>query len=342
MNPLRPLTSRARRAGAALLASTTALALLAGCSASTSASTSEGQTGESGSWPITMEHQFGETTIESQPERIVVTGTTDTDVLLALGITPVAFPQWITEWERGVGPWSIDALGDADPTLLTFRELDFEDIAAEDPDLILSTGTQLTETDYEKLSGLAPTVAPVEGYTDAYLVPWDVRTVQVGEAVGKKEEAQELVDKAKAGFTDAVQAHPEWEGLTAVTVISMNGEFGVYAPTDNRGRFMESLGFGSTDEAAEITGDEFWGAVSEERLDLLDTADVIVVLEGNDAAQEAFANSHTFQQLSAVQQGRIVEVTDQDTVMAMSGSTVTSIPYALERLIPAIEKAVTK
>ncbi|UYQ77767.1 ABC transporter substrate-binding protein [Glutamicibacter sp. JL.03c] len=313
---------------------------LAGCSTTTAKNETSSHNEPSGTWPITMQHQFGETVIPAPAERIVVTGTTDTDVLLALGITPVAFPQWISDWERGVGPWSLNDLGSADPKLLTFRELNFEDIAATNPDLILSTGTQLTQTDYEKLSGLAATVAPVAGYTDAYLVPWDVRTVQVGEAVGKKDEAQQLVTQAKDAFADAVTEHPDWEGLTAVTVISMNGEFGVYAPTDNRGRFMDSLGFGATKEAAEITGDEFWGAVSEERLDLLDTADVIVVLEGNDAAQEAFANSSTFQQLSAVKEGRIVEVTDEDTVMAMSASTVTSIPYALERLVPEIEKAV--
>lgn len=315
--------------------------LLAACTSAGPTGSAIATSDDGGAWPVTMDHRYGQTTILAEPERIVVTGTTDIDVLLALGLSPVAFPKWINTWDRGVGPWSVDALGDAKPTLLPLGEPGFEDIAAENPDLILATGTQLSENDYGKLTGLAPTVAPVAGYTDAYLVPWEVRTVQVGEAVGKKSEAEHLVANAKAGFTEAMQAHPEWEGLTAVTVISMNGQFGVYAPTDNRGRFMDALGFRSTDAVAGLVGDKFWAALSEERLDLLESADVIVVLEGNDAAQAAFANSSTFRQLSAVREGRIVEVKDQDTVMAMSSSTVTSIPYALERLIPAIENAVT-
>ncbi|MGP0225253.1 ABC transporter substrate-binding protein [Paenarthrobacter sp. NCHU4564] len=320
----------------------TALSLVAAVTSCSpvSSGASESSDPGTGGWPLTMKHQFGETTISSKPERIVVTGTTDTDVLLALGEKPVAFPQWIKEWEHGVGPWSVDALGDSNPTLLQFGELDFEDIAAANPELILATGTQLSAEDYDKLNGLAPTLAPVAGYSDAYLVPWDTRAVQVGEAVGKKNQAEQLVSEAKAGFTSAMQAHPEWQGLTAVTVISMNGQFGVYAPTDNRGRFMDALGFKATDSAKDLVGGKFWAALSEERLDLLDSADVIVVLEGNTAAQEAFAKSSTFQRLAAVREGRIVEVKDQDTVMAMSASTVTSIPYALERLVPAIEKAV--
>ena len=40
-------------------------------------------------FPITIQHAFGETTIESKPERIVTLSWANQDAILALGVVPV-------------------------------------------------------------------------------------------------------------------------------------------------------------------------------------------------------------------------------------------------------------
>ena len=51
---------------------------------------------EPGAFPVTIEHKFGETTVNEEPERIVVAGLREQDSLLALGIVPVATTEWLS------------------------------------------------------------------------------------------------------------------------------------------------------------------------------------------------------------------------------------------------------
>lgn len=44
---------------------------------------------DTGSFPVTVEHAFGETTIEADPQRVVTIGWTDHEVMAALGEVPV-------------------------------------------------------------------------------------------------------------------------------------------------------------------------------------------------------------------------------------------------------------
>ena len=50
---------------------------------------SEEETSEEVTYPITIEHAFGETVIESKPERIATIGWENQDTPLALGVAPV-------------------------------------------------------------------------------------------------------------------------------------------------------------------------------------------------------------------------------------------------------------
>src|SRR5690606_6729085 len=102
-------------------------------------------------FPVTLTHQFGTTTIATQPERAVSLGYSGIDNLLALGVKPVALRYWYGDYPYGVWPWAQDALGDAKPEVLK-GDLNIEQIAALQPDVIMAVSSGITKEQYDLLS----------------------------------------------------------------------------------------------------------------------------------------------------------------------------------------------
>ena len=231
-------------------------------------------------FPVTIEHTYGETTIEAPPERIVTVGLTEQDALLALGIVPVGTTEWFGEHPGAVWPWATDELDalDAETPVVVGdgTAVNYEMVAAQRPDLILAVYAGLTPDDYDKLAAIAPTVAQPEAYVE-YGVPWEELTRTVGAAVGLPDEADALVAEVEAEFAAVVADHPEFDGASSVMATPYEGTF-VYGPEDARGRFLTALGFELPPDLVEVTGEEYGGNVSAERADLLDV-DAIVWLD---------------------------------------------------------------
>ena len=346
--PLDPFSPNARstRRGLLLGAAGTAAALgLAACgSDDDSASSGGASTGggaSAGAFPVTVKHALGETTIDSAPERVVTYGYTDQDPVLALGTIPVGTLRWIPQWKRGVGVWAEPKLGSAQPKVFSGDSIDFEGIAAARPDLILIVTYALPKTDYEKLSKIAPTVPTVGGYPD-WGVPWQAATEQIGRALGKPAEAKRLVSDTEALFAKAKADHPGFAGKQVLlTAPGTNGQLSVFAPTDTRGRFVTSLGFSTPDAIKQVTGKEFYAYISAERMDMVDV-DALVVMADDPAARKDLEQQAAFKSLDVVKEGRTIMVDDLDLSMALSASSVLSIPYALERLVPQLDTALAK
>lgn len=108
-------------------------------------------TDSTAAFPVTIEHKYGSTTIVKTPERVVSVGYNDHDALLALGIVPVAVREWFGDQPFATWPWAEDELGNAEPEVLATGELDFERIAALQPDLIIGLYSGLTEDEYTTL-----------------------------------------------------------------------------------------------------------------------------------------------------------------------------------------------
>lgn len=68
-------------------------------------------------FPATVVHQYGETVIEEEPERIVTVGLIEQDALLALGVAPVATTEWFGEHPGSLFPWATDRLEELDAEL---------------------------------------------------------------------------------------------------------------------------------------------------------------------------------------------------------------------------------
>lgn len=110
---------------------------------------------EPGALPVTVDHQYGSTTIEEAPERVVSVGLMEQDALLALGIAPVATTEWWGEKPGAIFDWASDDLGDRPlPEKLPGDKIQFEKIAALQPDLIVALYSGITEEGYKKLSAM--------------------------------------------------------------------------------------------------------------------------------------------------------------------------------------------
>lgn len=191
-------------------------------------------------YPVILEQKFGSTAITGRAERIVTVGLTEQDALLALGIVPVGTTEWFNEYPGALWPWAQELAGDTVPTVVgDAAAVNFERIAALQPDLILALYSGLSQEDYDLLAQIAPTVAQPAGYVD-YGVPWQELTLTVGRAVGMAAEAEALVADVEARFSQAQAEHPEFVGATAVVATPYEGIW-VYGPEDVRGRLLTSL-----------------------------------------------------------------------------------------------------
>lgn len=289
-------------------------------------------------FPVSIEHKYGSTEIAAAPQRIVTVGLTEQDALLALGITPVGTSEWFGGHPGAIWPWAQDKLTGPVPEVISDgATVNFEAIAALNPDLILALYAGLTQEQYDLLSQIAPTVAQPADYVD-YGVPWQELTRTVGRAVGKAAEADALVKAVEERFAEVRKAHPEFDGATAVVATPYQGIW-VYGPEDVRGRLLTDLGFSLPEGLAEVTGAEFGGNLSMERADLLDV-DVIIWLDPDDA--EGPLGGPVYASLPVHTEGR--EVFLESYTSALGGATsfvsVLSLPYLLDGLVPQLEAAI--
>ena len=131
-------------------------------------------------------------------------GLNEQDAFFALGVAPVGVTDWMG-FENGIGPWAetaAKAAGDP-PELLTNTDgIQFEKVAALRPDVIVALYSDLKKSDYEKLSQIAPVVAPPEGHAD-FGIPWQETTRTVGQVVGEPDEAEKLIGDLEARIAKA-------------------------------------------------------------------------------------------------------------------------------------------
>src|SRR5918994_6152641 len=177
-----------RRAALVLAIALTATGLSACSTGSTEvADAPEAETTtDASAYPVTIEHAFGETTIEEEPTRVATLGWSDHDHALALGVVPVGATK-IT-WggnEAGSTEWFDAAIEEAGAEApVRYDDADgapIDEIAELAPDLILATNSGVTEEEYAKLSKIAPVVAYPE---HPWTTPWQTSLEMVGEALG--------------------------------------------------------------------------------------------------------------------------------------------------------------
>jgi len=253
---------------------------------------------------------------------VVAAGFTDQDFALALGVTPVAVRDFIGPFPEEERPWARDLLEGVEFEKLDGNALNYERIAALQPDVILYY-SYLQDNEYDRLTQIAPTVVEAEGPYS-----WQEQTLVTGRALGLQDRAEELVAEVQARFDEALAEHPEFAGKVAAVQFG-EPEFFLLPPTEPIFGLFEALGF----QALEIVD-----SISREQVELFDQGDVLVVIGG---AQEDFADDSLWQGLNAVREGRVVYFGGFGTVAsgALGFASPLSLPYVLDIAVPALAAA---
>lgn len=305
---------------------------------------SDGQVDDN-AFPVTLEHAFGETTVESEPQRVVTIGWTDTDHAVALGVVPVGATK--LTWggnDTGSSDWvdqAVEDLGGTAPT--RFDDTDgapVDEIAKLTPDLILATNSGLTQADYDKLSKLAPVVAYPE---NPWVTSWEDSLEIVGRALGRTSAAEQLEDDIESRLDAVERENPQFEDKTFVfTMVDQTdlGQISIYGEQDPRVEIVEDLGL-ETADVVERTVEEgsFYGSVSAEQAGTLE-ADVMLTYADSEADIQKLADHPLIGKIPALAAGNVVWAENQSPLgLALTNPTPLSIPVIIDELVPKLAAA---
>jgi iron complex transport system substrate-binding protein len=300
-------------------------------------------------FPVTVEHAFGTTTVESKPERIATVAWVNHEVPLALGVVPVGMSEasWGDDDGDGVLPWVEEKLEELDAeTPALFDETDgiaFEAVAATRPDLILATYSGLTETEYETLSKIAPVVA----YPDiAWATTVQEMITMSSTAMGMADEGEALVADLDAQVQDAYAAHPELDGKSIMfsfidpTDLS---QVGFYTTHDTRAGFLADMGMKMPTIVTETSAEteEFYVTRSAEDLDAFDDVDIFVTYgDAEGEFVDQITSDPVLSQIPAIERGSIAVLEDSTPLAASANPSPLSIGWGIEEYFDLLAAAV--
>ncbi|MBC7814250.1 MAG: iron-siderophore ABC transporter substrate-binding protein [Burkholderiales bacterium] len=297
-------------------------------------------------FPVTIEHKFGSTIITEAPQRVISIGFTEHDALIALGVMPVAVRYWYGDETDAIFAWAEDeaqAIAGEQPIVLNmaYGTLNYEAILALNPDLITAVDSGITQDEYDALSQIAPVIAQSDEYID-FGTPWQDITLRLGAAVGKSAEAQTLVSELEELFAQAREQNPQFAGQNVAVAYSYDDghSFGFYTDQDIRGRFFAQLDFVVPAQLVEIAGESFYADLSAERVDLLDQDLLIFTgMQFVEGGGEEVESDALIGQLDVVRDGRVVYIPEAYDD-ALQFSSVLSLEYALEGIVPEVQAAI--
>jgi len=344
------------RTGAGLGAAAFSAIMLAACSTGPAAGNgASGAASQSSaaSFPVTIKHIYGETTIKAQPQRVATVAWVNDDVAIALGVVPVGVPK--VEWggnDKGSTPWKDAALEKLGASFGTAKApamyseadgINFTELAKTTPDVILAAYSGLSKEDYDKLSKIAPVVAFPEL---AWGTPWEEATTMIGKALGKEAEANELVKSVEQQIKDKAAAHPAIAGKTFIygNLEPAKGDgVNVYTGIDNRPRFLTAIGMTLAPVVADKSkgSKEFFLPWSAEKANEL-ASDVFVTWVPDAKTTDAIKKDPLLSQIPAIKKGSFVAFEDKTVTLATSAASPLSLPWALDTTLDQIAAAAEK
>lgn len=325
------------------IAAVAAIALSA-CGASTPAEQSSNGTATSAAadqFPVTIKNIYGNTTIDEKPERVTAIGWVNGDTALALNVVPVGMPTvtWgnnanaSTDWadakldELGAGKGSDTAPARFDET----DGINYDAIAATEPDVILAAYSGLTKDEYDKLSKIADVVGPAVAN---YQTPWEQSTELIGTALGKSAEAKTLVADTEAKIKAAADKHPNLAGTTFIAgnLEPATGGINIYTGGDNRPRLLKALGMVEAPIVGETAKEgEFYVNFSAEKADELESK-IFFTWFPEGTTKESIESDKLLGRIPAVKNGGLVGTSDNQLLFSVSAANPLSLAWGVDQL----------
>ena len=273
----------------------------------------------SAGFPLTLTHAMGETTIESQPQRVVALDPSYVDAALLLDAELVGYAEYRQNPED---PFA-DYLGDVSAETAeavnvgTIAEPNLEQIAGLDPDLIVSAKVR-QEALYPQLEKIAPTV-----FSESTGPTWKENVVLLGEALGKQEQAEQEVADYEARAAAVGEAILEQDPDATYSLVRFAGEdtARLYSSDSFIGEIMADMGI-PRPEGAPDTTEEIFVPLSQEQI-LEADADLVMVStwapdgaegEASRAQEERFTTNPLWERL----EGEVLPVDDETFVASVS------------------------
>ncbi|QNT07254.1 MULTISPECIES: iron-siderophore ABC transporter substrate-binding protein [Marinomonas] len=303
---------------------------------------------EESQFPITIQHAFGSSIIKQQPKRVATVAWANHEVPLALGIVPVGFAaaKFGDDDGDGVLPWVAARLRELNAkTPVLFDEgdgIDFEAVAATQPDVILAAYSGLSQSDYDTLSMIAPVVA----FQDA---PWSTNwrsMIRINSAgLGMKKEGDALIKKIETDIAEQVARYPELHDKSAMFITHLDptdlSVIRFYSTHDARVSFFDDLGLHSPDSVKKISRNgQYSGESSIEQIDEFNDVDIFVTY-GNDNLLTPLNANPLMSKMRAIKNGAIVMLGNSPLATA-ANPTPLSISWVLNDYISALAAAARK
>lgn len=301
---------------------------------------------EEAAYPITIHHVYGETVIESKPERIVAVGWENEAASLALGVAPVGVPasNYGMATENNIHPWTDEAfkaLGVDAPNVFDDTDsFDYEAINDADPDLILAVNSGITQEEYDILSQVAPVVAYPE---KPWQVSWRESALISSEAIGMGGEGKALIKETEDMIAQKAAEYPALKDRNAAFCwISPDdfSTFSVYLPGDSRADYLTDFGLEvpvSVRRLAEETN-EFYINVSRENADQLSDVEMIVVY-GDASMLEDLQADPLMSQIPAIKNGAVAFIDEASALAGGASPSILSIPYNIDAYLELLGTA---
>ncbi|WP_391558133.1 siderophore ABC transporter substrate-binding protein [Robertmurraya sp.] len=307
----------------------TMLFLLAACGSSEEASTSgstEEKTEEE-SKEVTFTHEYGEVTLEKNPEKVVVFDFGVLDALDALGVKVAGLPQAIV-------PESLEKYKGSEYTNVgSLKEPDFEAIHELQPDVIFISGRQAEL--YDQFAEIAPTIFVDVDYAN-YIPSLEKNFNLVAELFEKEDVLETKMEELQASI-DEVNKEASASESKALILLANEGKVSAYGPGSRYGFVHDAFGFKAVDENLEVSqhGQSItFEYILEKNPDVIFVIDRSAAIGGEVGAKETIENE-LVKKTNAYKNGKIIYLDAVNWYIA--GNGITSTQAMTEEVKAALE-----